>query len=201
VETFFDGPVSLLRVDVPFPDAQTDFEGSPFDPRLGDIKVRTGFRALKAGALSFPSFIELTLPSANPSSLGTGRYLLGAGMRMLAPFTAPPGGSHAARFEAELSQTTSFAGDTARADTNYTKLELTLYDLWRGKYTLKLKLKPAFDHAKNEQGGVGEIEGGFYFGAGRAWRTWLMLGSRLYGPDDVSSTYNTRVELGVARTF
>jgi hypothetical protein len=48
---------------------------------------------------------------------------------------------------------------------------------------------------------VGEIEGGFYFGAQRSWRTWLMLGSRLAGPDNVSSTYNTRLELGLARTF
>jgi hypothetical protein len=196
VETFVqDGPLALVRVDVPFPDADTDFEGSPFDPRLGDIKVRGGFRPLKREALSFPSFVELTFPTANPGSLGAGKYLLGAGIRMLAPISA------GARFETELSQTTSFGGDQARADTNYTKLEFTLYELWRDKYTLKLKLKPAFDHAKDEQGGVGEVEGGFYFGEKRSWRTWLMLGSRLYGPDNVSSTYNTRVELGLARTF
>jgi hypothetical protein len=204
VETFLDGTVSLLRVDLPFPDADTDFAGSPFDPRLGDIKVRTGFRALQSGALRFPSFLELTVPSANPASLGSGKYLLGAGLRMLAPLNAA-GGAHAARFEAELSQTTSFLGDAARADVNYTKLELTFYDLWRERYTLKLKLKPAWDHARDEAGAVAEVEAGFYFGekqgAQRAWRTWLMLGGRVAGPDDVSSTYNTRVELGLARTF
>jgi len=203
-ETFLDGAVSLLRVDLPFPDADTDFEGSPFDPRLGDIKVRTGFRALESGSLRFPSFLELTVPSANPSSLGAGKYQLGAGIRMLVPFQAL-GEPHATRFETEVSQTVSFLGDTQRADVNYTKLEFTLYDLWRERYTLKLKLKPAFDHAKHEQGGVGEIELGSYFGekAGpqRPWRAWLMLGARLYGPDDVSSTYNTRLELGLARTF
>jgi len=205
VETFFDGAVSLLRVDLPFPDADTDFGGSPFDPRLGDIKVRTGFRALESGSLRFPSFLELTVPSANPSSLGAGKYQLGAGIRMLAPFKAPLGESHETRFEAEVLQTVSFLGDAQRADVNYTKLELTLYDLWRERYTLKLKLKPAFDHAKHEQGGVGEIELGSYFGekhgSQRQWRAWLMLGSRLYGPDNVASTYNTRLELGLARTF
>ena len=207
VETFLDGAVNLLRVDLPFPDADTDFEGSPFDPRLGDIKVRTGFRTLKSGSLSFPSFAELTVPSANPSSLGTGKYQLGLGIRMLVPFKAPVSGAeaHAMRFEAEVSQTTSFLGDAARADVNYTKLELTFYDFWRERYTLKLKLKPAWDHARDEAGAVAEIEAGFYFGeklgAQRAWRTWLMLGARVAGPDDVSSTYNTRVELGLARTF
>jgi hypothetical protein len=207
VETFLDGAVSLLRVDLPLPDADTDFEGSAFDPRLGDIKVRTGFRALKSGSLSFPSFAELTVPSANPSSLGSGKYQLGLGVRMLAPFRAPvsDAAAHAMRFEAEASRTTSFLGDAARADVNYTKLELTFYDLWRERYTLKLKLKPAWDHVRDAAGAVAEVEAGFYFGekhgAQRAWRTWLMLGARVAGPDDVSSTYNTRVELGLALTF
>jgi len=33
IETFFDGPLSVLRVDLPFPDEKTDFEGDPFSPR------------------------------------------------------------------------------------------------------------------------------------------------------------------------
>lgn len=203
VETFFDGPVALLRVDLPFPDADTDFFGSPFDPRLGDIKVRTGLRALKRGELSFPSFVELTLPTANPSTLGAGKYQLGVGMRMLAPFKPLllDAASHATRLEAEVSQTVSLRGDESRADVNYTKLELTFYDLWREAYTLKLKLKPSFDHVTHEQGAVGEIEGGHYFGEQRRWRTWLMLGSRIAGPDGVAGTYDTRLELGLARTF
>ena len=204
VETFLDGAVSLLRVDLPFPDADTDFEGSPFDPRLGDIKVRTGFRALQSGTLRFPSFLELTVPSANPSSLGSGKYLLGAGIRMLAPLRVA-GDAHAARFEAELSQTNSFSGDAARDDINATKLELTLYDLWREAYTLKLKLKPSWDHVKDAEGAVAEVEVGLYFGekqgAQRAWRAWLMLGSRVAGPAGVWGTYSERLELGLARTF
>jgi hypothetical protein len=206
VETFLDGAVALLRVDLPFPDVDTDFGGSPFDPRLGDIKVRTGFRAMQSGARRFPSFLELTVPSANPASLGAGKYLLGAGIRMLAPFQAPflPD-SHAARFEAELSQTTSFLGDPLRNDINATKLELTLYDLWRDTYTLKLKLKPSWDHVKQEEGAVAELEAGLYFGekhgAQRAWRAWLMLGCRVAGPVGVWGTYSDRLELGLARTF
>jgi len=206
VEKFIDGTVALVRVDIPFPDADTGFGGSPFDPQLGDIKLRTGFRALKSGKLSFPSYVEFTAPTANPESAGTGKYQLAAGIRMLAPFGAPyVPQSHFTRFETELSQTNSIGGDPARADINYTKLELTLYDLWRDKYTLKLKLKPVWDHVKHEEGAVAEIEAGFYFGEKRgeqrAWRTWLMAGSRVAGPPGVASTYNTRLELGVARTF
>lgn len=206
VETFLDGAVSFLRVDLAFPDADTDFGGSPFDPRLGDIKVRAGLRALKRGALAFPSYIELTFPTANPQDLGSGKNQIAAGIRMLAPFSASfVPASHVTRFEAEVSQTNSFAGDPSRADISYTKLELTLYDLWRERYTLKLKLKPAWDHVKHEDGAVAEVEIGFYFGEKhgeqRPWRTWLMAGSRVAGPAGVASTYNTRLELGLARTF
>ena len=207
INTFIDGPVSLVRVTVPFPDADTDTEGSPFDPRLGDIKLRAGFRALKSGKLSFPSYVELSFPTADPESLGSGKYEITEGIKMLAPFRASfMPASHATRFETELSQTNSFAGDPARNDVNVTKLELTLKDLWRERYTLKLSLKPSWDHVKHEDGAVAEIEVGFYFGEkhGRthhAWRTWLMGGSRVAGPSGVSGTYNTRLELGLARTF
>jgi len=202
VETFFDGPLSLLRFDFPFPDDKTDMQGDPFDPRKGDAKVRAGFRPLRSGKYSFPSFFELTFPTAEPEKLGTGKYQLGAGIRMLAPFEPPAGyASHAPRFETEISQTTSFGGDAARADINYTKLELSLYDLWREKYAFKLKLKPSFDHVKDDNGAVGEIEGGLYFGEKRSWRTWLMLGRRLWGPAGIGGTYDDRVELGLNRTF
>lgn len=48
-------------------------------------------------------------------------------------------------------------------------------------------------------GAVGELEGGTLFA--RHWRTWLMFGRRLWGPDGIAATYDDRVELGVARTF
>jgi hypothetical protein len=203
VETFFDSPIAFLRVDFPFPDEKHDFEGSPFDPEKGDLKVRAGFRALKAAGYSCPSYVELTFPTADPKDAGTGKYQLGAGIRMLVPFKAPfaDASAHAMRFETELSQTASFGGDPARADINYTKLELTVYDLWRERYTFKLKLKPAYDYVKSDDGAVGEIEAGFFFGEKRSWRTWLMLGRRLWGPQGISSTYDDRLEIGVNRTF
>jgi hypothetical protein len=203
VETFFEGSLALLRVDFPFPDEKHDYAGSPFDPQKGDVKVRAGFRPLKAAGYSFPSYVELILPTADPKEAGAGKYQLNAGVRMLVPFPAPfaDAAAHATRFETELSQNTSFGGDTARADINYTKLEFTAYDLWGERYTFKLKLKPVYDHIKSDNGAVGEIEGGLYFGEKRGWRAWLMVGTRLWGPAGIASTYDDRVELGVARTF
>jgi hypothetical protein len=87
-------------------------------------------------------------------------------------------------------------------------LVLHLDDVARcvGDQLRHLRQVPSWDHVKHEDGAVAEIEVGFYFGErhGRthqAWRTWLMGGSRVAGPSGVSGTYNTRLELGLARTF
>jgi hypothetical protein len=202
VETFFTGPVEVLRFDFPFPDEKTDFGGSPFDPRLGDIKTRLRFRPLQASSYSVPSVVEVTFPTADPESLGSGKYQLSAGIRMLAPVSLPAidRTSHTSRLEAEVQQVNSIGGDPERKDINYTKFELRFYDVWRKTYTLKLKLKPVVDwNLDGDTGAVSEVEGGLFFA--RDWRAWLMLGGRVWGPSGIASTYDTRVELGVARTF
>ena len=202
IERFLTGTVTLLRLDLPFPDEETDFNGSPFDPRLGDIKVRMGFKALKSGRFSFPSFVEVTFPTADPDSLGSGKYQLSAAIRMLTPVELPvaDSASHDARFEIQVQQVNSVAGDSMRKDINNTKLELTFYDAWRKQYSGKLKLKPSIDWEQDgKTGAVAEIEGGWFFAPG--WRTWLMLGHRAWGPTGIPATYKNRVEIGLARTF
>ena len=134
VERFLTGTVALLRLDLPFPDEETDFNGSAFDPHLGDIKVRVGFKALRSGRYSFPSFVEVTFPTADPESLGSGKYQVSAAIRMLGPVELPAeyAASHDARFEIQVQQVNSVAGDSSRKDINNTKLELTLYDVGAG---------------------------------------------------------------------
>ncbi|HMA87231.1 MAG TPA: hypothetical protein VKP89_00650 [Burkholderiales bacterium] len=198
IDTVLRGAVTLFRVDLPFPDDKTSFSGDPFNPRPGDLKTRIGFAPFEAGALSFPWFIEATFPTANPESLGTGKYQLSAAIRMLAPLKASP--DHEARLEGQAQQANAVAGDRAAKDINYTKFELTLNDTWRGTYTFKLKLKPAVDWTQNGRtGSVGEVEGGLFFR--RDWRAWLMLGHRMTGPSGIPSTYSDRIELGIARKF
>jgi hypothetical protein len=202
IETFLDGAVEALRFDFAFPDEEQDFDGSPFHPRFGDIKARLRFKPWQASAYSFPSFVEVTFPTAHPESLGSGKVQLSAGVRILAPVKLPfldaPG--HASRLEAEIQQVNSIGGDPSRRDIAYTKFELTAYDIWRDTFTAKLKLKPAVDwEADGRTGAVAEVEGGMFFA--RDWRAWLMFGRRIWGPSEIASTYDTRVELGAARTF
>ena len=201
-ERYFDGPVAMFRLDLPFPDEKTDFAGSPFEPRPGDIKARLRFRPWQTGAAAFTPFVEFTLPTADPKSLGKGKYQLSEGLRTVLPVQLPllEPSSHLSVLEFEIQQTNSVAGDAAFKDVNNSKFEFTLFDIWLKTYTFKIKLKPTVDWIQNGKTGANvEIEGGAYFA--RDWRWWLMLGQRVWGPSGIANTYQTRVELGVNYTY
>jgi hypothetical protein len=199
-EAYPTGPVSMLRLDLPFPDDRSDFLGSPFNPRLGDIKVRAKTAALDAGGLPLSTFLELTFPTADPESLGQGKYVVTAGVDTSWPLGSFSLGStsHKVSVAPLIQQVVSVAGDQSRKDINYTKLELALRDVWRN-YALKLTLKPVIDWEQDgATGAVTELEGRMSFG--RGWATALMIGHRTWG-GSVPSTYGTRVELTLGRTF
>jgi hypothetical protein len=199
---YLDGIVSLLRLEVPFPDEPTSFEGNPFNPHLGDIKVRVGFRPVRLDSVPLASFLEVTFPTANPEELCRGKYQVSPGIWTYVPisFGQRLPESHKMSFEPLVQQVVSVAGDENRTNINYTKFELSLRDTWRQKYFLKLTAKPIVDW---EQGGntgaVGELEGGLIIN--RRWRVWLLFGSRLWGGDGIPMTYDKRVGINASVTF
>lgn len=198
-EALPDGPVALWRLDVPFPDEKTGFSGSPFDPRLGDIKVRARLRPVAMSSLPVSFFSELTFPTADPESLGQGKYTIMAGAETTLALESISSEVHRLSFSPQIQQVVSLAGDPDRKDINYTKLELALRDIWRAAYSMKLTLKPVVDWTQDgKTGAVAELEGGAAFR--RGWHALLMLGWRVWG-EGVPSTYGTRVELTVGRTF
>ena len=200
MEAYPQGSVAMLRLDLPFPDDRTDFLGSPFNPRLGDIKLRAKTRPFAAAGLPLSTWIELTFPTANPESLGQGKYQVTVAMETVLPLASISVGSttHKVSFAPLIQQTVSVAGDENRTDINYTKFELALRDVW-GDYSVKLTLKPVIDWEQNGQtGAVTELEGGVKFAHG--WYGTLMLGHRTWG-GSVPSTYGTRVEFTLGRTF
>ena len=189
LERYFDGPVGMFRFDLPLPDEKTTFAGDPFEPRLGDVKMRLRFRPLKSGGYAFPAFVEAAFPTADPKTLGEGKYLLTGGIRMVG--TA---------LEAEMSHTASVAGDPNVSNVRYTKFELQWSRAWQDRYDLELKIKPVVDWIQNGRtGAVAEIELGMHLS--RDWRTWIMLGHRAWGPSGIAATYQTRLELGLNYTY
>jgi hypothetical protein len=201
IDAFFDGVVSLLRLQVPFPDDKTSFEGDPFSPRLGDIKVRGGFRSVRVYDIPVGSFLEVTFPTADPKKLGSGKYQVSPGMQANFPisFGQRLPESHKISFNPSIRQVFSVAGDEDRKDINYTKFEISLRDTWRQKYWLKLTPKLIMDWEQNAKtGAVAELEGGWMIN--RNWRVWLMFGTRLWG-EGIPSTYDKRVGINTSVAF
>lgn len=201
IDSYLEGVVSLLRLELPFPDKKTDFEGDPFNPRLGDIKIRAGFHPVRMLDIPVSTFLEVTFPTADPQDLGSGKYQLTPGIFTIVPIPLNESLSqlHKTTVSPLVKQVVSVAGDEDRKDINYTKLELSLRDTWRNRLWLKLTPKPVVDWEQDgKTGAVGELEIGWIID--RRWSTWLMFGTRLWG-EGVPSTYDKRVELGLAFLF
>ncbi|HEX4763912.1 MAG TPA: hypothetical protein VFU92_06230 [Usitatibacter sp.] len=195
------GFFSHFRLDVPLPDARTDFSGDPLDPRLGDIKVRASARRIAAGDGSLLPYVELTFPTADPAELGSGKYQLGLNLSGSVPWQDPPfaPGAHRIVVGGVLGQVVSFAGDAARNDINYTKTELWLRDSWGEGHVAKVTLKPNIDWVQDgKTGAVIEVEGSTGIGGG--WRVTLMGGHLAWG-SGVQGTYGKRIELTLSTSF
>lgn len=201
IAAFLDGPVSMLRLELPFPDEKTDFWGNPFNPRLGDIKTRVGFKAVRFYDLPLSSFIEVTFPTANPEDLGAGKYQLSGGLRTSIELCESLIMSmpHKLSFNSQIQQVVSVAGDTDRKNINYTKFEIGLRSTWRKQYWVKLTAKPVLDWEQDAKtGAVAELEVGWNIN--RHWDAWIMGGTRMWG-EGVPSTYGERVSIGVALMY
>jgi hypothetical protein len=199
LEALPEGRVALWRLDLPFPDEKDTFSGSPFDPRLGDIKLRARLRPVDLGGVPVSFFSELTFPTADPDSLGQGKYQVMAGAETFQPLHSLSNDDHKLSFSPQVQQVVSVAGDPERKDVNYTKFELALRDVWRKVYSLKLTAKPVIDWVQDgKTGAVAELEGAMMLQ--HNWKFQLMLGGLLWG-EGTASTFGTRVELTVGKTF
>ena len=156
IDAHLEGLVSLLRLELPFPDEKTDFEGDPFNPRLGDILVRVGFRPVHVRDIPVSSFMEVTFPTADPEELGSGKYQLTPGIyaTVSIPLAESMAQSHSLIFSPLVKQVVSVAGDEDRKNINYTKVELALRDTWRNLFWLKLTPKPVIDWEQDAKTGA-----------------------------------------------
>lgn len=197
VERRLDGPFAFARLELPFPDEDTDFEGSAFRPRLGDVKARLGFAPVDVAGRRFTSYVELAFPTADPASLGTGKYVWQAGARTA--WALGTAGSFRVTLGAQASQAVSFGGDPARNDTNTTKLEIDgRLDATDGRFA-KAVVKPNIDWVRGgRSGAVAELEAGIPAGGG--WAFAALAGATLWG-EGVAGTYDRRVELKISRRF
>jgi hypothetical protein len=106
--------------------------------------------------------------------------------------------SHYVRFTTQLQQVNSVAGDENRQDINYTKLDLSLRDVF-GVHWLKGALNTRADWELNgKTGAVAELEYGRRLTDD--WSVWVLAGGRLWG-EGVRATYGSKLMIGVDRWF
>jgi len=190
---------SMLSFQVAFPDAETDFNGSAFDPRLGDSKARYRSAPFAAAGVGMSYFVEATFPTAARDDLGAGKYQISAGLTATTPFPTPGDmATHYIRFTSQVQQVNSVAGDANRQDINYTKLDLSLRDVV-GVHWFKLAFNTRADWELNgKTGAVGELEYGRRLTD--QWSLWILGGGRLWG-EGVRATYGSKLMIGVDRWF
>ena len=196
-----DGTVSLLRLELPFPDEKTTFAGSPFDPDFGDAKFRVGLRAFDFSGRPVTSFIEMTFPTAHPELQGAGKYQLSGGLKTAWQLRRGREwlGSPRQAFSVQVQQVVSFAGDPARNDIDQTKFELEWRDTWGAGHYAKATAKPVIDWvAHGRTGATLDLEGGWWIGP--RWTIALLAGGLLWGKG-VSGTYESRVEFKLIQRY
>jgi len=201
-DAFVGRAVESLRLELAMPDERQEFTGSIQRPRVGDVAALVRFRSFRAARLLVEPSLEATFPTAQPEELGGGKYRLGAALRFAAPLALPwvDSSYHTSQLELEALAVNSFAGDSDRRRFSFTRFDLSTHSVWRRRYTTVLRVRPTIDWvADGRSGAVAEIEGGRIFS--REWRAWLMTGRQVWGTAEIASTYDTRIGLGVVRTF
>jgi hypothetical protein len=193
-----DFSLSLVRVDVPFVDKKN---GDAFGPRLGDLSTKLVSRRISWRGLRLDGTFETTFPSAQPQSLGNGKYQLGPGFDLIFPLLNA--GQDAARdwqmkFDLFTKQVFSVAGDSDFKDINYTRAEPGLMAVWRGKLLLGLTPKLVYDWEQDQSGAVIELESDWNIN--RHWRLDLVLGHGLWNTS-VPTGYESKIEFSVRYNF
>ena len=201
IDALLPGVVSLVRVEVFFPDEDTDFDGNLFNPRLGDINTRIGFHSIPLIGLRISSFIELTWPTADPSNLGMGKYQGSIGIKTNVRLSKPDSivQAHKFLFDGQVQQVVSYAGDESSKDINYTKFEFYLKDVWRKLIWMKLTAKPVINwESKANTGSVAELELGWIIS--HNFSVWVMGGRKLWG-NGIPGTYENRLSFSAEFQF
>jgi hypothetical protein len=155
---------------------------------------------VRAGPGHLSPFLELVVPTAETSALGSGKWQLAPGATATFPL-APPwsGATRAARFVPKLQQYVSVAGDRDRSDVSYTSMELKLEAQWQRGFMLSVNPKPVVDWTAGfDTAAVLEVQATWIIS--RAWRVWAKPGVRLWGPR-LPATYDRQLEVAVRLTL
>jgi hypothetical protein len=187
-------------VDIPFVDEKN---GDPITPHLGDIAFKLETVGYPVGVTSWQAILQTTFPTAQPESLGTGKYQLTPGTEVWIPIWASSHGDTPPVWKTGVQplvgQFVSVAGDPSRTDINYTEIETQLQGIWRDKVNVELNPKFFVNYVGGvASGAVFELEP--HWKINRRWELDLILGHGMWGVGE-PGTYQKKVEFSVRFNF
>jgi hypothetical protein len=190
--------LSLVRVDIPFIDEKN---GDPLTPHLGDIVLKLESAPWGLGVTDWQVLLETTFPSAQPESLGTGKYELTPGTEIWVPIWSSSNSNGPPVWQTGVKplveQFVSVAGDPSRGDINYTQIEFPLLGSWNRKVSLNPKFMINYVGGVTS-GAVFEFEP--HWNISRRWELDVTLGHLLWG-QGTPGTYQKKVEFSVRFNF
>lgn len=192
--------VALLRLDVPFIDKKN---GDATTPGWGDVKIRVGLLPFAESGGVVRPFVEATFPTADPGTLGGGKYQASMGAQMVWPLEISSLGGFLSKAKGELTSqlqgTFSVAGDPDRKDVNNTKVDVGVRAIFSRSLQVGLKPKVTIDWVQEgKTGAVLELDGNWAMS--RHWRVAMTVGRLLWG-DGVPGTYHEKFEVSLRYTF
>lgn len=183
-----------LRLETPIVAADPNTPGNNGESGLGNLLVRTSYRAARGEGYAVVVAAEFNFNTASKDSLGTGKNVIAP--LVFASLDMPR--FHSVFFPF-LQHYFTVSGDDARPDVNYTSLKTVWLTRWPDRYYTVVEPHFIIDHEHADRVGL-TLEGEFGRFLDRNLALWVRPGVGLHG-DNIPLVYNWNFEVGLRYIF
>jgi hypothetical protein len=179
-----------LRVETPIVAANPDTPGNDGESGLGDMLVRTSYRAARGEGYAVVVAAEFIFDTASKDSLGTGKNIIAP--LVFASLDVP---RYHSVFFPFLQHFFTISGDDARPDVSYTSIKPVWLTRWPDRYYTVVEPNVIIDHERADRVGL-TLEGEIGRFMDRNLALWARPGVGLHG-DTIPQVYNWNFEVGL----
>lgn len=183
-----------LRLEIPIVSAEPNAPDNNGEAGLGDLLVRTSYRASRGGGYAMVMAADFSFDTASKDSLGTGK-------NVIAPlvFASLDMARYDSVFFPFLQHYITVSGDHARPDVSYTSIKTVWLTRWPEHYYTVVEPHIIIDHERADRVGL-TLEGELGRFLNRNLGVWARPGIGLHG-DNMPQVYNWNIEVGFRYIF
>lgn len=179
-----------LRLETPIVAADPNTPGNNGDSGMGNLLVRTSYRAARGQGYAVVVAAEFIFDTASKDSLGSGKNVIAP--LVFASLDVP---RYHSVFFPFLQHYFTVSGDDARPDANYTSFKPVWLTRWPDRYYTVVEPHFIIDHERGDRVGL-TLEGEFGRFLDRNLALWARPGVGLHG-DNIPLVYNWNFEVGL----